>query len=221
MNKFNISSIVLAISLAYSVNVMAQTMSKTEYKAAEQSIMTEYKSAKASCGSLTANAKDVCMTEAKGKETVAKAELEARHKPSHKASYEVSVAKAEADYAVAKERCDDKTGSDKDVCMKEAKTALAGAKTDAKAQLQTSKANPITKTTMGTKIDDTVVTTRVKSALLADSSIKSFDITVETRKGEVQLSGFVDNQTQIDRAIEIAHSIAGVQKVTNKMSVKK
>ncbi len=221
MNKFNISAIVLAISLAYSVNVMAQTMSKAEYKAAEQSIMTEYKSAKATCGSLTANAKDICIAEAKGKEMVAKAELEARHKPSHKASHEVSVAKAEADYAVAKERCDDKTGSDKDACMKAAKTALESAKTDANAQLQTSKANSTTKTTMGTKIDDTVVTTRVKSALLADSSIKSFDITVETRKGEVQLSGFVDNQTQIDRAIEIAHSIAGVQKVTNKMSVKK
>jgi len=75
-------------------------------------------------------------------------------------------------------------------------------------------------TTLGTKIDDSVVTTRVKSALLSDPSIKSFDITVETRKNEVQLSGFVDNQTQIDRAIEITRGVEGVESVINKMSIK-
>ncbi|MBT9612905.1 MAG: BON domain-containing protein [Burkholderiales bacterium] len=79
---------------------------------------------------------------------------------------------------------------------------------------------PAPSTTVGTKIDDSVVTTRVKSALLADPSIKSFDIAAVTRKGEVQLSGFVDNQTQIDRAIDIVRGVEGVQSVTNKMSVK-
>ncbi len=79
---------------------------------------------------------------------------------------------------------------------------------------------PVPKTTVGTEIDDSVVTTRVKSALLSEVAIKSFDIQVETRKGEVQLSGFVDNQTQIDRAIEIAHNVEGVKSVTNKMSIK-
>ena len=49
-------------------------------------------------------------------------------------------------------------------------------------------------TSVGTQIDDTVVTTRVKSALLADAEVKSFDLKVETRKGVVQLSGFVDSQ---------------------------
>lgn len=75
-------------------------------------------------------------------------------------------------------------------------------------------------TTMGTKIDDSVVTTRVKSALLSDASIKSFDIAVVTRKNEVQLSGFVDNQAQIDRAIEITRGVEGVESVSNKMSIK-
>lgn len=79
---------------------------------------------------------------------------------------------------------------------------------------------PAPSTTVGTKIDDSVVTTRVKSTLLADPAIKSFDIAVVTRKGEVQLSGFVDNQTQIDRAIDIARGVEGVQSVINKMSVK-
>jgi len=76
-------------------------------------------------------------------------------------------------------------------------------------------------TTVGNKIDDGVVTTKVKTALLADAYIKSFDIAVVTRKGEVQLSGFVDNQSQIDRAIEVAHGIEGVRRVSNEMSIKK
>lgn len=80
---------------------------------------------------------------------------------------------------------------------------------------------PVPSTSIGTKIDDGVVTTRVKSALLADPDIKSFDIGVETREAEVQLSGFVDNQAQMDRAVEIARGIEGVKNVANKMSLKK
>lgn len=76
-------------------------------------------------------------------------------------------------------------------------------------------------TTVGNKVDDGIVTTKVKSALLADANIKSFDIAVVTRKGEVQLSGFVDNQGQIDRAIEVARGIDGVSGVGNEMSIKK
>jgi hypothetical protein len=59
--------------------------------------------------------------EAKGKDKVAEAELEAQYKSSKKATYEVSVIRAEADYAVAREKCDDKAGNDKDVYVKEAK----------------------------------------------------------------------------------------------------
>ena len=73
---------------------------------------------------------------------------------------------------------------------------------------------------MGTDIDDSTITTKVKSALLADADVKSFDIKVETRKGEVQLSGFVDNQAQIDRAIAVAKGVEGVKSIDNKMSLK-
>jgi len=76
-------------------------------------------------------------------------------------------------------------------------------------------------TTVGNKLDDGIVTTKVKAALLADAYVKSFDIAVLTRKGEVQLSGFVDNRSQIDRAIEVAHGIEGVRSVSNEMSIKK
>ena len=79
---------------------------------------------------------------------------------------------------------------------------------------------PAPGTTIGTTVDDDIITTKIKSGLLADPDVKSFDIHVETRKGEVQLSGFANNQTQIDRALEIARTVAGVTSVENKMSVK-
>ena len=76
------------------------------------------------------------------------------------------------------------------------------------------------KTTVGTEIDDGAITTKVKSALMADADVKSFDIKVETSKGVVQLSGFVDNQGQIDRAIAVAKGVEGVKSVDNKMNIK-
>lgn len=75
-------------------------------------------------------------------------------------------------------------------------------------------------TTVGTDIDDSVVTSSVKAALLADSDIKSFDFTVETRKGEVMLSGFVDNQAQLDRATAVTHAVSGVKSVQNNVILK-
>lgn len=80
---------------------------------------------------------------------------------------------------------------------------------------------PAPSTTVGTKLDDSVITTQVKAALLADPDIKGLDITVNTRKGEVQLSGFVDNQVQMDRAATVAHGIEGVTQVTSQMDLKK
>lgn len=73
---------------------------------------------------------------------------------------------------------------------------------------------------VGTTIDDSVVTSKVKSALLADPDVKSFDLKVETRGGEVMLSGFVGNQAQVDRAIQVARGVEGVQVVSNKMDLK-
>lgn len=81
-------------------------------------------------------------------------------------------------------------------------------------------AAPPPATSVGTVIDDSVLTTSVKTALLADPDIKSFDIKVETRKGEVLLSGFVDNQAQIERAIAVARAVANVKSVDNKVALK-
>jgi hyperosmotically inducible protein len=76
-------------------------------------------------------------------------------------------------------------------------------------------------TTIGTKIDDSVITTKLKAALMADTRVNSADIAVITRNGQVQLSGFVNNQTQIDRALEVARGIEGVTQVGNEMTIKK
>lgn len=70
-------------------------------------------------------------------------------------------------------------------------------------------------------VDDSVITAKVKSALVADKEVKAFDINVKTRKGEVVLSGDVDNQNHVDRAIQIASNVDGVKSVSNRMNVKR
>ncbi|WP_342133266.1 BON domain-containing protein [Hydrogenophaga sp. OTU3427] len=79
---------------------------------------------------------------------------------------------------------------------------------------------PPATTTIGTEVDDSVMTTAVKAALLTEATLKSMDVMVETRKGEVQLSGFVDDQHQIALAETVARGVAGVKTVDNKLSLK-
>ena len=72
----------------------------------------------------------------------------------------------------------------------------------------------------GEYVDDSVITTKVKSLLAANDFLKSFQIGVETYKGVVQLSGFVNAQKAVDKAIEIARSVKGVKSVKNDLIVK-
>jgi hypothetical protein len=78
-----------------------------------------------------------------------------------------------------------------------------------------------TQESTGEYVDDSVITTKVKSLLAADDFLKSFEIGVETFKGTVQLSGFVDSQKAIDKAVEITRSVKGVKSVKNNLNVKK
>ena len=78
-----------------------------------------------------------------------------------------------------------------------------------------------TQESTGEYVDDSVITTKVKSLLAEDDFLKSFQISVETFKGEVQLSGFVDSQKAVDKAVEIARSVQGVKSVKNNLNVKK
>lgn len=72
----------------------------------------------------------------------------------------------------------------------------------------------------GEYIDDTVITTKVKAAVFNDPTLKSAEINVETFKGVVQLSGFVNSQADINKAVEVARGVGGVKSVTNSMKLK-
>ena len=130
------SNLLLAMMAAAGLTLagaaQAATMTKDQRDAAYKEAAATYKADKDACKSMTGNAKDVCMEQAKGKEKVAKAEADAAYKATPKARENARQAHADADYNVAKEKCDDLSGNQKDVCVKEAKAAHTKAKADAK-----------------------------------------------------------------------------------------
>lgn len=77
-----------------------------------------------------------------------------------------------------------------------------------------------TRSSTGEYIDDTMITARVKAAIMNDSDLKVTEIKVETFRGVVQLSGFVTSREQIDHAVVVARGIDGVTSVKNDMRVK-
>ena len=72
----------------------------------------------------------------------------------------------------------------------------------------------------GEYVDDSVITTKVKAAIFNEPTLKSAEINVETFKGVVQLSGFVNSQADINKAVEVTRSVKGVTSVTNAMRLK-
>lgn len=72
----------------------------------------------------------------------------------------------------------------------------------------------------GEYFDDSMITTKIKSAILADSRLKLLDITVTTFKGVVQLSGFVDSKGVSERAVQVSRTVKGVKAVNNSLVVK-
>lgn len=72
----------------------------------------------------------------------------------------------------------------------------------------------------GEYLDDSVITTKVKTAIFNDETLKLTEINVETYKGTVQLSGFVKQQADIDKALIVTQSIKGVTAVKNNLQLK-
>ena len=159
MNKFSFSALSVAICLTISPAAIGAVMSKADFKAAKEDISTRYKSEMATCTTMTGNARDICTEETRGHERIAKAELEATISPSARHRYDVRMAKANATYAVAKEKCDDLSGNAKDVCVKEAKAAYVTSKADAKLANKTTEAN----TTAREKTSDANTVARAKT----------------------------------------------------------
>jgi osmotically-inducible protein OsmY len=77
-----------------------------------------------------------------------------------------------------------------------------------------------TQKSAGEMVDDGVIGSKVKTALLADSEVSGLQIEVETFKGMVQLSGFVNSAAQAQKAVQIARGVKGVQGVNNSLIVK-
>lgn len=137
-------SLAIALACGFAGSAFAAdntAMSKDQYKAEKDKISAQYKADKSSCDGMKGNAKDVCKADAKGKEKVAKAELEEQYKPSARHEQGVKDAKAKADYDVAKEKCEDMKGSSSRDCKRQAKDQYKAAKQEAKAEKQQEKAN--------------------------------------------------------------------------------
>lgn len=136
-----ISRTLVATALACAFSTPGFAMTHVEEKAAKDRIAADYTADKATCGASSANARDICEAEAKGKRDVAKAQLHADMKPGRQGRYDLGVAKADAEHAVAREKCDDLAGNPKDVCLKEAKSAQVAARADAKSRMVAANAN--------------------------------------------------------------------------------
>ena len=132
MSLIRMMLVAAALSLSGSV-FAADAMSKDQVKAEKDRISSEAKAAKDKCKDMKGNAKDICMAEAKGNEKLAKAELALKQKDTPKNRQDVAVAKADLEYEVAKEKCDDMKGKEKNACQKDAKAARDQAKKQAKA----------------------------------------------------------------------------------------
>jgi hypothetical protein len=107
-------------------------ITKEAYEQRIKNAEAQYKTDQDACASRSGNAKDICLADAKGRENVAKADAEAAYKNTPKTREDARVARAEANFTVAKEKCDDLSGNAKDVCVKEANASLTKAKADAK-----------------------------------------------------------------------------------------
>lgn len=135
------SGVAMAACLLLSSLATAQAIPSGELKANKSHIKKTYQAEKKTCALQSSNAKAICMAEAKGKESVALAELAHRNHPNPKNQHQMQRAKSEATYKVAKQKCGNFADNAKDVCIKEAKAALTVSEADADVQLKTAQSN--------------------------------------------------------------------------------
>jgi hypothetical protein len=136
MTKFitGVLSGACAALLTVGAQAAAPQTTKAEYEAAKQHAEETYKVDREKCNSLAEHAKDVCVAEAKAHRMRGEASAKAAYKNTPSAWYDQQVENADADYLVAKEKCNALTGNEKDVCVTQAKAARTKAIADAKAQ---------------------------------------------------------------------------------------
>lgn len=127
----------LTVSTAFA---QGAPMSREQKNAAEQSIEAQAKADKKACDSMNGNAKDVCQAEAKAKEKTAKADLDFRASGSERDRTKAAQVKAEGEYEVAKERCEDQQGDAQKSCKDQAKQTYQATRDQAACKARRSKA---------------------------------------------------------------------------------
>jgi hypothetical protein len=142
-SPLRLNAVLLALALpfaAFAAATPSTGMTKEQYDSNKKQISDTYKTDKKACDSQSGNAKDVCKKEAEAKEKNAKADLEFNYSGKQTDQEKATKVHAETAYDVAKEKCDDQKGNDKDVCVKTAKADKDKALADLKAGQKTAKA---------------------------------------------------------------------------------
>lgn len=236
MNKLLCFVLATAASAAFAATPANDTVA---YKAAINKSDADYKTAKAACDAQSGNAKDVCQEQAKVTRASAESTAALQYKNDKKSVEKAQINVADANYDLAKAQCANRSGADKDSCLSGAKQQHTAWVNDAKAGKKaadvaqtgidcstlsgTDKASceARSKTELAKDaIADTTITTKVKTELMAEPALKSLDVHVETTNGTVMLSGFVPSQVEVDKAVDVARNVKGVNKVQSSLRIK-
>jgi hyperosmotically inducible protein len=236
MNKLLFLLLAGAASASFAATPANDTVA---YKAATNKAANDYKAAKNACDAQSGNAKDVCEEQAKVARATAEANATMQYKNDKKSIEKARTELADAQYGLAKEKCDTLDGNAKDSCLSTAKSqqvaAINAAKAgkdaadvaqtgiDCSAMTGTDKASceARSKTELAKDaVADTVITTKIKTELMAEPALKSLDVKVETNNGAVVLSGFVPSQTEADKAVDVARNVKGVTDVKSSLRIK-
>ncbi|MEO8626568.1 MAG: hypothetical protein ABI612_00500 [Betaproteobacteria bacterium] len=148
MYKLTCKIATLALCAGISAAALAAT-SAEEYKASLLRTDADYRVAREKCDAMAGTTKSICVAESKAAEKRAKADAEATYKNTDRARYDARIAGAEADYMVAKERCQEKAGNARDVCVQEAKANLERAHADASVAASDAKTTPSAQAVQG------------------------------------------------------------------------
>jgi hyperosmotically inducible protein len=230
---------VMATAASASFAATTPNDDKVAYKSATSKAEADYKTAKAACDAQSGNAKDVCIEQAKVARASSEANATWQYKNDKKSVEKAQTNLADARYDLAKTQCAPMTGAEKDSCLSGAKSMHVAAVNDAKAgkkAADTAQTGIDCSTLTGTDkascetrsrtelakdtVADSVITTKVKTELLAEPALKSLDVHVETTNGTVMLSGFVPSQAEVDKAVDVARNVKGVNKVQSSLRIK-
>lgn len=205
MKNFTFYTVTLAVGLFFSFQTLADTLSHSQIQLQEQKIVSDYENAKATCNSSVDNAKDICIAEANGIKNIANAELAYKNNPSANTRYKGRVAKANAEYSIALQKCNDIVGNNKDVCIKEAESAKIHQVANAKFRMKTKNANDEAK--KDTSEANTTASEKAGDAYYAAKEDKrKADLAVANQKCEAMV-GDAKSKCLNDAKLEFAKSL--------------